>query len=70
VVKTARLGKAIEVIGIPKPILVNAEGIIIATDLEIRDKNLKKTLAKYLNTTMQYLSSYFIMCKKSPLRGF
>ncbi|NOG47546.1 MAG: TlpA family protein disulfide reductase [Calditrichaeota bacterium] len=46
------LSKRFEVIGIPKPILVNSEGIIIATGSELRGENLKKTLEKHLNKVM------------------
>ena len=37
-----------DVLGIPKPILVNPDGIIVATEEELRGENLEKTLAKYL----------------------
>ena len=50
--KNNELSKRFEVTGIPKPILVNPEGIIIATDMELRGEDLRKTLDKYLNTTM------------------
>lgn len=46
------LSKRFEVTGIPKPVLVNPQGIIVATGMELRGKNLRKTLDKYLNTTM------------------
>jgi thiol-disulfide isomerase/thioredoxin len=46
------LSKRFEVNGIPKPILVNDKGIIIATGSELRGKSLKETLNKFLNTTM------------------
>ncbi len=46
------LSKRFEVNGIPKPILVNDKGIIIATGSELRGSELKKTLNKFLNTTM------------------
>jgi thiol-disulfide isomerase/thioredoxin len=40
------LAKTFEVRGIPKPILVDANGIIAATDSELRGENLQKTLAR------------------------
>jgi thiol-disulfide isomerase/thioredoxin len=46
------LSKRFEVNGIPKPILVNDKGIIIATGSELRGKSLKEALNKFLNTTM------------------
>ena len=46
------LSKRFEVTGIPKPLLVNPQGIIVATGVELRGENLKTTLNKYLNTTM------------------
>jgi len=46
------LSKRFEVMGIPKPILVNAKGVIIATGSELRGENLKKTLDKHLNSAM------------------
>lgn len=46
------LSKRFEVNGIPKPILVNPDGIIVATETELRGENLKKTLKKYLNKSM------------------
>jgi thiol-disulfide isomerase/thioredoxin len=46
------LSKRFEVMGIPKPLLVNPEGIIIATETELRGENLRKTLEKYLSTSM------------------
>lgn len=46
------LAKRFEVLGIPKPVLVNPQGIIVATDTELRGENLKKTLNKFLNTAM------------------
>lgn len=46
------LSKRFEVTGIPKPVLVNPQGIIIATGMELRGDELRKTLEKYLNTTM------------------
>ncbi len=46
------LSKRFEVKGIPKPVLVNSEGIIIATGSELRGENLKKTLAKHLNSAL------------------
>jgi len=50
--KNNALSKRFEVNGIPKPILVNPQGIIIATGMELRGEELRKTLDKYLNTTM------------------
>ncbi|MCB0281623.1 MAG: redoxin domain-containing protein [Calditrichaeota bacterium] len=46
------LSKRFEVNGIPKPILVNPEGIIVATETELRGENLKKTLKKYLDNSL------------------
>jgi thiol-disulfide isomerase/thioredoxin len=46
------LSKRFEVSGIPKPVLVNPQGVIIATGMELRGEELRKTLDKYLNTTM------------------
>jgi len=46
------LSKRFEVTGIPKPVLVNAQGIIVATGMELRGEQLRMTLDKYLNTTM------------------
>lgn len=40
--------KEFEVDGIPKPILVDAQGTIIATEIELRGDDLAKTLGKYL----------------------
>jgi len=34
---------------IPKPILIDPSGKIVAMGLQLRGANLKKTLAKYLN---------------------
>ncbi|HVZ39198.1 MAG TPA: thioredoxin-like domain-containing protein [Candidatus Kapabacteria bacterium] len=42
------LGKEFEVMGIPKPILVNAAGTIVATENDLRGANLEKTLARLL----------------------
>jgi thiol-disulfide isomerase/thioredoxin len=44
------LSKRFEVTGIPKPILVDLNGKIIATDIELRGENLKKTLQKFINS--------------------
>lgn len=44
------LSKHFEVAGIPKPILVDDKGTIIATDMDLRGTNLDKTLAKHLDT--------------------
>lgn len=41
------VGKAFEVMGIPKPILVDKTGKILALEGELRGENLDKTLAKY-----------------------
>ena len=46
------LSKRFEVLGIPKPLLVNPQGIIVATETELRGENLKKTLSKYLTKTL------------------
>ena len=43
-----KLSEDFEVLGIPKPLLVNPEGIIVATESELRGENLEKTLAKFL----------------------
>jgi hypothetical protein len=37
-----------EVDGIPKPILVDGNGMIVAMTTELRGENLQKTLEKYL----------------------
>lgn len=37
-----------EVVGIPKPILVSPDGLILAMESDLRGENLEKTLAKYL----------------------
>ncbi|MBS1911017.1 MAG: redoxin family protein [Bacteroidetes bacterium] len=42
------LGKEFEVVGIPKPILVDAAGTIVATENDLRGENLEKTLARIL----------------------
>lgn len=42
------LGKAFEVNGIPKPVLVDPNGVIVATSTELRSDNLMATLAKFL----------------------
>ncbi|MGE3800274.1 MAG: thioredoxin-like domain-containing protein [Candidatus Kapaibacterium sp.] len=42
------LAQAFEVQGIPKPILVDPNGIIIATEGDLRGANLEKTLERYL----------------------
>ncbi|MFQ3597738.1 MAG: thioredoxin-like domain-containing protein [Chloroherpetonaceae bacterium] len=43
------LSKRFEVMGIPKPILVDDKGNIIATENELRGEDLDKTLAKHLD---------------------
>ncbi len=43
---SSKLAKEFEVLGIPKPVLVNEEGKIIATGVDLRGKNLDKTLSK------------------------
>lgn len=45
--KDSRLVQDFELTLIPKPILVDASGLILATGKEIRGENLAKTLAKY-----------------------
>lgn len=45
------LAKQFEVIGIPKPILVDKNGMIVATDIELRGENLEKTLTRILSGT-------------------
>ncbi len=42
------LAKTFEVIGIPKPILVDKDGNIVAMDMDLRGERLEKTLAKVL----------------------
>ncbi len=42
------LAKRFEVLGIPKPILVDGEGTILAVDVELRGTNLEKTLERVL----------------------
>jgi thiol-disulfide isomerase/thioredoxin len=42
------LSKAFEVDGIPKPILIDPDGKIIATEVDLRGERLEKTLAKFL----------------------
>lgn len=44
----SEFGQRFEILGIPKPILVNPEGEIIAMDDELRGEQLEKTLEKYL----------------------
>ncbi len=43
------LSKRFEVMGIPKPILVDDKGNIVAVEVELRGNNLDKTLAKHLD---------------------
>ncbi len=43
-----KVGETFEVGGIPKPILVSPEGVILAMENEIREEDLAKTLQKYL----------------------
>lgn len=45
----AQITKDFEVTGIPKPILVDPDGKIIATNVELRGKNLDRTLSRILN---------------------
>ena len=45
----SEVGKKFEVMGIPKPILVDENGTILAMEGELRGDNLDKTLAKYLS---------------------
>ena len=42
------LAKTFEVSGIPKPILVDPNGMIIATEMELRGEKLSQTLARYV----------------------
>lgn len=42
------LARAFEVSGIPKPVLVDPDGMIVATEGELRGKNLDATLERYL----------------------
>ena len=43
-----KLSKDFEVMGIPKPLLINSDGIIVATESELRGDKLEKTLKKFL----------------------
>jgi thiol-disulfide isomerase/thioredoxin len=43
------LAQRYEVTGIPKPILINPEGKIVAMGIQLRGANLRKTLARFLN---------------------
>lgn len=43
------LATRFEVLGIPKPILVDDKGTIVATEMELRGENLDKTLSKHLD---------------------
>lgn len=43
------LSQNFEVMGIPKPVLINPEGIIVAVGEDLRGPNLRKTLAEHLN---------------------
>lgn len=47
----SELAKQFEVIGIPKPILVDTKGNIVAIDTELRGENLEKTLTRVLGAT-------------------
>lgn len=42
------IARDFEVIGIPKPILVDSNGIILALDMQLRGENLEKTLERVL----------------------
>jgi hypothetical protein len=42
------LAKAFEVMAIPRPLLVDGNGTIVAMELELRGDQLEKTLAKFL----------------------
>lgn len=42
-----KIAEEFEVIGIPKPILVGADGKVLATEADMRGSNLEKTLEKY-----------------------
>ncbi len=44
----SELGKAFEVSGIPKPVLVDPNGVIVASSEELRGEKLQETLAKFL----------------------
>ncbi|MCI0694574.1 redoxin domain-containing protein [candidate division KSB1 bacterium] len=46
----SELARQFEVVGIPKPILVDANGTIIATEEDLRGPKLEQTLARVLNT--------------------
>lgn len=43
------LAQRYEVSGIPKPILINPEGKIVAMGIQLRGANLRKTLSRFLN---------------------
>lgn len=47
--KKEQISKEFELDGIPKPILIDAEGTIIATEFELRGDDLEKTISKYLD---------------------
>jgi thiol-disulfide isomerase/thioredoxin len=49
----SNLGKQFEVVGIPKPILIDSQGKIIAMEVELRGTNLEKTLEKFLGDSSQ-----------------
>ena len=44
------LTKRFEIVSIPKPILVDDKGNIIAVEMDLRGTNLENTLAKHLDT--------------------
>lgn len=49
----SELGKQFEVVGIPKPILIDSQGKIVALESELRGANLEKTLEKVLGDSSQ-----------------
>ncbi len=44
----SEIGEAFEVMGIPRPVLIDPNGKIIAMEVELRGANLEKTLEKYI----------------------
>jgi thiol-disulfide isomerase/thioredoxin len=48
-----QLARSFEVSGIPRPILIDPEGRIVALETELRGSRLAKTLAKFLGDTAQ-----------------
>ncbi len=56
----SELAKKFEVVGIPKPILVGPNGLILDKGSVLRGEALDRTLSRYLEGSNQteYLSSY------------